>query len=218
MIQMQTSIPFSISLLILTSLTSLESAPYFDVNPPTKATISTNHITENAMKITIKQLPPSAWEQYRNLRLEALQLAPQAYGSTYTEEAAKTKEEYQKTLGHIWFAFVDETVAGMIGLIPDIGTPGKHRAHVVSFWVKPEYRKQGIGKMLVQHLQEIAPTQGIRKFYLHVTTTQESAIKLYESLGFFKVGLLKGNTRCCDEYLNQYLMEWHTNPIPDLLP
>lgn len=95
----------------------------------------------------------------------------------------------------MWFALADDKVIGMIGLLRDKGFCGNHRGHIISFWVQPTYRGQGIGKKLIQNLQDFAQLRGIRKLYLHVTTTQESAIKLYESLGFEKVGLLEENTR-----------------------
>ncbi len=157
--------------------------------------------------ISISQLPAESWQDYRTLRLEALLQDPLAFGSTYDEELHISEEQWRERIKNIWFAFIEEQVVGMIGLIRDTGLPGEHRAHLISFWTQPAHRGKGIGKNLILHVQEQGRRIGLRKIYLHVTTTQESAIKLYESLGFVKIGLLKENTRSVDGYYDQYLME-----------
>lgn len=160
------------------------------------------------MTFKITQLPPDRWQAYRDIRLEGLQADPLAFGSTYQEEVALTEEQWRNRIICMWFALDDDRPVGMIGLMRDTGVTGKHRAHVISLWVKPAFRGQGIGGKLIRHLQELAPTEGIRKLYLHVTSTQKDAIVLYEKQGFRKVGLLEENSKVGDEYLGTYLMEW----------
>lgn len=43
--------------------------------------------------IQVVTLQPSKWQEYKNLRLLALKEEPQAFGSTY-EENAKRPDEY----------------------------------------------------------------------------------------------------------------------------
>ncbi len=161
------------------------------------------------MKIKITQLSPDNWQQYKEIRLEAVKTDPAAFGMSYEEELVRAESQWQDFLKNMWFALVDNKVIGMIGLIRNVGEPSKHTAHIVSFWVKPEYRGQGVGKALIQALQEHAKINNIRKLYLQVAVTQESAIKLYEKMGFEKVGQLKEHTKCGNKYLDQYFMEWH---------
>ncbi len=161
------------------------------------------------MKLLIVQLPADSWQDYRSLRLEALQQDPLAFASTYEEELHVDDAQWREHMKNMWFALIDDCVVGMIGLLRDTGLPGMHSGHLISFWVKPAYRGQGVGRSLILHLQEQARGMGMRKIYLHVTTTQENAIKLYEALKFVKVGLLKENTWGADGYHDQYLMEWY---------
>ena len=53
-----------------------------------------------------------------------------------------------------------------------------------------EYRGKGIGKLLVQNLLDKIRSnpRNAEKITLMVNPQQESAVKLYESLGFKKVG------------------------------
>jgi ribosomal protein S18 acetylase RimI-like enzyme len=79
---------------------------------------------------------------------------------------------------------------------------------IISMWVKPSFRGQGIAKALMQEIQRIAPAQGFIKLFLDVTTTQTAAVKLYTSVGFQKVGLQQKEVFINGQYLDQYLMEW----------
>lgn len=161
------------------------------------------------MSLIIKQLPPESWSLYRDLRLAATKTDPQAFAATYQEELERTQDQWCSFLPNMWFAMNNNQAVGMIGLLQDTGTAGQHRAHLISLWVDPAYRGHGVGKKLTQHLQKLAPERGIRKIYLHVTTTQTEAIKLYTSLGFRIVGTLQENTKSGTLYLDQLLMEWH---------
>ncbi|MEO0143445.1 MAG: ribosomal protein S18-alanine N-acetyltransferase [candidate division WOR-3 bacterium] len=58
--------------------------------------------------------------------------------------------------------------------------------HIKSIAVHPDYRKMGIGKAL---LREIMKYQ--KDIYLEVRVSNEPAIRLYESLGFRKIAILK---------------------------
>lgn len=165
------------------------------------------------MILEITQLPPESWQQYREIRLEAVRSDPKAFGMSYEEELERSESQWRDFLPNMWFAVIDNKIVGMIGLLRDAGIVSKHRAHIISFWVKPEYRGQGIGKKLIQSLQDFAQTHEIRKLYLYVTKTQESAIRLYKSLGFEKVGELKEHTKYDDNYFDQYLMEWYCKSI-----
>jgi ribosomal protein S18 acetylase RimI-like enzyme len=165
------------------------------------------------MLVKIIQLLPDDWELFRDIRLEALQEDPSAFAGTYAEDI-KTKEElWRDRIKNMWFAVVDSQVVGMAGLLRDTGLASNHRAHLISCYVKPLFRSRGIGRDLVKHVQEYAVTQGIRKIYLHVTSLQEKAIKLYECLGFNKVGLLKEYTKINGQYFDSYIMEWRVRKL-----
>lgn len=161
------------------------------------------------MKYVIKQLSPESWQQYRDIRLEGLRTDPLAFGGSYEQESARSELQWQEILNNMFFAVIDDTVVGMIGIIRNETGPAKHAAQIISFWVKPEYRGQGIGKTLIEHVQRFAQENDLRKLYLHVTETQNSAIKLYSFLGFEKVGTLKKHVHFDGRYLDQYVMEWH---------
>ena len=53
--------------------------------------------------------------------------------------------------------------------------------------VRPEYRKRGIGTALLKHCEEAF---AIKKYYLNVDCTNESAIRLYLRMGYQQTGIL----------------------------
>jgi ribosomal protein S18 acetylase RimI-like enzyme len=163
------------------------------------------------MSLQIIQFSPDSWHKCRDIRLAATKEDPHAFGVTHEQELARSEQQWRDFIGHLWFAVIDDVVVGMIGLIHDSGPIAMHRAHVISFWVDPMHRNQGMGKKLVQHVQDLTSQSNIRKLYLYVTVTQESAIRLYEMLGFKKVGHLKDQVQFGGHYFDQYIMEWHHN-------
>ena len=47
-------------------------------------------------KIQIIKLPPERWNEYKALRLRALQDDPQAFGSSYAKEVTYSDEKWQE--------------------------------------------------------------------------------------------------------------------------
>ncbi len=74
--------------------------------------------------IEIVQLPVEEWQIYRQIRLEALRDAPQAFGSTYQEQSVKPDAYWQSRLEEAakgenrWLLFA-HTGAQPIGMIGD---------------------------------------------------------------------------------------------------
>ena len=57
-------------------------------------------------------------------------------------------------------------------------------AHVTTFGVHPEWRRQAIGRQLLLNLTELAIAIGARRMTLEVRETNEAAQALYRTFGF----------------------------------
>ncbi|MEM9567068.1 MAG: ribosomal protein S18-alanine N-acetyltransferase [Cyanobacteria bacterium P01_E01_bin.34] len=64
-------------------------------------------------------------------------------------------------------------------------------AHITTLGVHPDYRRQGIGRQLVEQLSRIAVEQQLGWTTLEVRASNYGAIALYECLGFKPVGQRK---------------------------
>lgn len=158
--------------------------------------------------ITIQKLSPDDWQQYRDIRLMALKDDPLAFGSSYEEEVGQTEHDWRARIGVIWFAFIGVEAVGLIGLLQRENQSSKHCGYIISTWVKPQFRGQGIAKAMLKRLQDVALTSGLKKLSLQVTKTQTAAFSLYQDLGFKTVGLLRNNLLKNGQYYDEYLMEW----------
>ena len=65
-------------------------------------------------------------------------------------------------------------------------------AHILNICIHRELRDQGAGRMLLQYLLGAARTAGMREVFLEVRPSNLSAVTLYESLGFMRIGVRKG--------------------------
>ncbi len=57
--------------------------------------------------------------------------------------------------------------------------------------VKRSARGQGVGKHLIKSLQEAAVESGVERIVLEARVTNETAIALYEKMGFINLGIRK---------------------------
>jgi ribosomal protein S18 acetylase RimI-like enzyme len=159
------------------------------------------------MKI-ISHPSPTRWEEYKNLRLEALQNVPQAFLDDPVQAVKTSPEEWQKKIINMYFAEVDSKWIGMIGAYQDEKTKLKHILNVVSFYVSPEYRGIGAGKALLEQvIKDAQQNPEIKKLQLGVVTTQAPAQHVYETLGFKRAGELKYAVKVGETYYSEYLME-----------
>lgn len=69
---------------------------------------------------------------------------------------------------------------------------GAGEAHVLNICVRADWREQGWGRRLVLMLIEHATHAGVADMFLEVRPSNSSAIHLYETLGFQRVGVRKG--------------------------
>lgn len=65
-------------------------------------------------------------------------------------------------------------------------------AHITTFSVHPEWRRQQIGRQLLLSLVELSLTIGARHMTLEVRASNESAQSLYRSFGFEVAGRRQG--------------------------
>jgi ribosomal-protein-alanine N-acetyltransferase len=86
-------------------------------------------------------------------------------------------------LAHYVVARASERVVGFAGVWLMVD-----EAHVTTFGVHPDWRRQGIGRQLLLNLVELSRTIGARRMTLEVRASNDAAQSLYRSYGFEEVG------------------------------
>ena len=143
------------------------------------------------MTLGVRLLGSEDWPVWRELRLRALEDSPEAFGSTLAEVLARdTEEHWRQGVSAPMVPVVAELDGALCGMarlmLPQ--TPGD-RAELISVWVAPEGRGQGVGRALVRaavdHLAALDPTMRLR---LAVVESNTPARRLYERCGFGVTG------------------------------
>ena len=65
---------------------------------------------------------------------------------------------------------------------------GVAEAHVLTLCVRPDSQQQGLGRMMMEHMIELASQAGAETILLEVRPSNIHAIHLYHQLGFNEVG------------------------------
>ncbi len=153
--------------------------------------------TETAVRIA--RIAPAELSAYKRLRDEGLRLHPDAFDADIESEQARPPESYlgrlglSETLGGSFLlgASIDKELVGMIGLERQSLQKLRHSAELNSMMVSPKHTGKGVGLLLVNALiTEARKAIGLEQITLRVSTSSESAIRLYERAGFQACGVL----------------------------
>lgn len=132
---------------------------------------------------------------FRDIRIESAQNCPETFRATVEDMENKTTQDFQDHISgaqqgdFIVGAFLRGELVGVAALYHESYEKLSHKATIGSLYVKPQYRKMGIAtKLLNEVVQRAKDAEGIRHINLSVITTNISAVKLYEKLGFVSYG------------------------------
>ncbi len=138
------------------------------------------------MEAQIERLQPGEGERWRRIRLSALAEAPYAFGTTYAQASQwdASRWEAQVVEFATFIALVDGCDVGVAR-----GAPHETRAmrELISMWVAPSARRQGIGARLIESVAAWAADGGASELRLDVVAANAGAIALYERSGFVRL-------------------------------
>ena len=116
------------------------------------------------------------------------QLERLCFSSPWSE--ASVASELSNPLA-LWLVALDgDMVAGYIGAQTVVG-----ESDMMNVAVDPQYRRQGVGRMLVETLIQALREQGSACLTLEVRASNDAAIALYHQLEFSQVGCRKNYYR-----------------------
>ncbi|MEO8624000.1 MAG: GNAT family N-acetyltransferase [bacterium] len=144
--------------------------------------------------VTHRRFAPHEWRLYREVRLRALRDAPDAFGSTLARESAFSDEEWISRMSagaaSAWnLPMLAEDADCAVGLAwVRIDPEDPATATLYQVWVDPDYRRRGVGGMLLDAAIDWARTVGAQRLLLSVALGPGSAVEFYRRAGFSEVG------------------------------
>ena len=147
------------------------------------------------MAVEIRRIGAGEWLELRDLRLRALNDAPDAFTATYQEESNDADAHWSEWAtalaeGGSSFGLVAESGGRWIGM----AVGGPHRdfageAGLFAMWVDPSARGLGVARALVEGVAAWARTEAFPVIRLRVTVSNDAAVRLYVRCGFSDAGL-----------------------------
>jgi GNAT superfamily N-acetyltransferase len=136
--------------------------------------------------VMVREVVAADWQALRDIRLEALRDAPDAFGSTFAREAAFSEADWKgrisrggNFLGYLPEASASEP-AGLIGGYQE----EPQMVELVGMYVRPRARGRGVGEALIATVIDWAQARNAASVHLWVTETNKPARLLYERCGF----------------------------------
>jgi len=101
-----------------------------------------------------------------------------------TEELLRAELFGDRPVAEVLLVFTDETPVAYAVFFHNYSTfLGRRGLYLEDIFVKPEFRRHGIGRMLLQHLARLAVDRCCGRFEWTVLDWNTPAIKFYEELG-----------------------------------
>lgn len=121
----------------------------------------------------------------------------------FDEELASLPGKYAPPGGCLLIARMGGEPCGCVALRKLEGRIGEMKR----LYVKPDFRKHGLGKLLVERVIAEAKNRGYESMRLDTLATMQSAIKLYKAYGFYEIPAYTFNPVPGAVYLELRLIE-----------
>jgi GNAT superfamily N-acetyltransferase len=145
-------------------------------------------------RVSLRRLAPDEVELHRDLRLRALRDAPDSFGETAAEAAARSRAYWEELTRAVtapggqamFLACEDEHVIGTVYGLLD--RERSEAGRVGGMWVEAAWRGQGVGRRLLLEVLGWARACGLGRLGLWAPAHNPAAIALYSRAGFRDTG------------------------------
>jgi GNAT superfamily N-acetyltransferase len=137
------------------------------------------------MTVRIDRLRTGEGDRWRRIRLQALRDAPYAFGTTHASAAGWTAARWEAQVAE-FATFVAVVDGGDVGVVRCAAHVRRDVRELVSMWITPAARRQGMGAQLIESVATWASEAGATALVLDVVAANVPAVALYERAGFLR--------------------------------
>lgn len=141
---------------------------------------------QNDLEIIVADLSNSEHGEAIIELLDVLACSPedgQPLPDDVKQELLPRMREFPGTL--VFLAFIEQTAVGLAVCFPGFTTfRAAPLLNIHDLAVRPDYRRRGIARRLLEHIEKKACETGCRRITLEVREDNQTARQLYESFGF----------------------------------
>lgn len=149
------------------------------------------YVNTNSSDVNVRRIRPDEGPLLRSLRLRSLADAPEAFGQPVGEAQARPEAEWHRSArqsshgdGHTWL--LADFGGEVVGLVQ--GRRRRPRTLLLfSMWVDPASRRLGVGRVLIDALEDWARGWDAQETILWVYGGNAAAIEFYRDLGFIPI-------------------------------
>ena len=138
--------------------------------------------------LIVERLSAGEGMRWRDIRLESLLDAPDAFGSTLADAESRLDEYWSKQVKDLptYIAVLNGMDVGVVRGVSS--TEANDTAFLISMWVAPAVRGKQVGGSLIDAVISWTKSQGFHTLVLDVADYNASAIALYTRKGFVATG------------------------------
>jgi RimJ/RimL family protein N-acetyltransferase len=158
--------------------------------------------------IGVRRLVEADAPAYRQVRLEALTSHPEAFGSSWEDEADQPLAWFEGRLAGsaVFGGFLGGPfLSGVAGLRVQDRAKQRHKAVLWGMFVRPGARGSGLAQALVGAVVEHGKGV-VDEILLTVVTSNHAAVRLYTAAGFTAYGTERRALKIGERYYDEMLM------------
>lgn len=164
--------------------------------------------------MNIRLLDTGDAQLYKVVRLRALKNDPDSFGSTYEQETSRPLAKFAERIQHMNDQFTlgcfddSNSLVGIVNFVRENRLKTAHKGNIYGMYIDRPFRGLGLGKALLASLIDRATREcvGLEQIHLTVVTTNDSAKRLYTSMGFEVYGVEPNALKFEGKYVDEDLM------------